>query len=194
MQTRLLGAWRQLVYLRGEVARMVNRKWWRWLSCWFSAGFWVLASYRLSRAAYLLLGEGYAAVRIVLGPLLFLVRPWLGPHEIHYRADIGPGLIVLHPALGVVVSQATVAGRNLVLTGGNCIGARGPVRHGDIVLGDDVALGANAVVLGPIRLGNNVRVGAGAVVVRDAADNAILIGVPATTVGGRVATSGEGAR
>jgi serine O-acetyltransferase len=186
--SRLHRSLEQLRFLGQEVSAQVNRRWWRWLTCWFSPGFWVVVPYRISRASYLLLGKGYVAVRIVLGPFLFLARPWLGPHDIHYRADIGPGLIVLHPSLGVVVSLATVAGRNLVLTGGNCIGARRPVRHGDIVLGDGVSLGANAVVLGPVKIGNNVRIGAGAVVVRDAADNEILVGVPAAPIGARVVT------
>ena len=83
--------------------------------------------------------------------------------------------MVLHPGLGVVVSGSTIAGENLTLTGGNCIGIRQSVNTGELVLGDGVYLGANAVVLGPVKIGNQVVIGAGAVVIHDAPDHAILV-------------------
>lgn len=49
----------------------------------------------------------------------------------------------------------------------------------EICIGDNVSLGANAVILGPIIMGNNVMIGAGAVVVKNANDGEVLIGVPA---------------
>lgn len=182
--SRIEQALAQLGHLSYEVTKTVNGRWWRWFTCWFSEVVWVLVSYRVSRALYLAMGKSYIALRVVTAPVLFLIRPWLGGCDIHYRADIGRGLTVLHPALGVVVNGATVVGRNLTLTGGNCIGGRRSVRSGDIVLGDDVTLGANAVVLGPVRLGSGVRVGAGAVVVHGAGDGQILVGVPAVPLDG----------
>ena len=97
-------------------------------------------------------------------------------------ADIGKGLKILHGGLGVVINGHTVAGKNLLLTGGNCIGGREHLEYGDLVLGDDVSLGANAIVLGPIIIGNHVRIGAGAVVIEDASDNSVLVGVPAKMI------------
>lgn len=66
------------------------------------------------------------------------------------------------------------------MTGGNCIGIRQSVKRGDLVIGDRVNLGANAVILGPVKIGDQVVIGAGAVVIHDAPDNAILVGVPAS--------------
>jgi serine O-acetyltransferase len=126
-----------------------------------------------------LFGRLHVVFKFLLSPVLFLVRPWTGAADIHYRAEIGKGLKILHPALGVVVSGMTITGRNLVLTGGNCIGGRRALRRGDVTLGDNVELGANAVILGPVRLGNNGRVGAGAVVTRDCGDDQVLVGIPA---------------
>lgn len=114
---------------------------------------------------------------------MFLVRPWVRGAEIHYRADIGRGMRILHPGLGIVVSGKAVCGENLVLTGGNCIGGRAGTQQGAIRIGDNVSLGANAVILGPITIGDNVQVGAGAVVVKDAPSNTVLVGVPAHAVG-----------
>jgi len=80
------------------------------------------------------------------------------------------------------VTQYTVAGKGLTLTGGNCIGrqAKKKALSGDyVVLGHNVTLGANASIIGPLTVGNNVFVGAGAVVVKDVEDNITVAGVPA---------------
>lgn len=50
---------------------------------------------------------------------------------------------------------------------------------GPIIIGDDVFLGQNVVVLGGIRIGNGATVAAGAVVIRDVEAGAIVGGVPA---------------
>lgn len=47
------------------------------------------------------------------------------------------------------------------------------------MLGDNVYLGANAVIIGGVKIGNNSDIGAGAVVVNDVPDNNIAVGVPA---------------
>jgi serine O-acetyltransferase len=179
MAGRISAALSQLSYLRRELAQMVNTRWWRWFTLWFNSGACVIVSYRLDRAGYLLIGGPWTVVRILLFPLFLLLRILSYAHEIHYRADVGPGLLILHPSLGVVVSGSAIVGKDLVLTGGNCIGARPGVRAGDLIIGDNVTLGANAVVLGPVRVGSNVTIGAGAVVIDDAGDNVVLGGVPA---------------
>jgi serine O-acetyltransferase len=172
----------QLRFLWAETRMVVNRRPWRWLTIWFGSGIWVNVSYRFDRFLYLLLGESYVVLRPLCMPF-FLVCAFLGGrHEIGYRADIGKGLKVLHTALGIVVSGKTVAGERLTLTGGNLIGGRRPLKHGDIVIGSGVSLGANAVVLGPVRVGSQAQIGAGAVVIRDVADGAVVVGVPAREV------------
>lgn len=89
---------------------------------------------------------------------------------------------MLHPNLGVVVSGHAVVGRNLILTGGNCIGGRPGTTQGNLIVGDDVELGANAVILGPGVIGDRVKVGAGAVLIGDAPSGATMVGVPARPV------------
>lgn len=172
----------QLTNMLYELGLMINHRWWRVFSMWFTSSPWVIISYRLERFLYLFLGRPYGLARIILLPLLFITQPWRGNCEIHYRADIGKGLKILHPSLGIVVNGNTLAGDHLTLTGGNCIGGRESLSQGDIRLGDHVSLGANAVVLGPVTIGNNVKIGAGAVVIHDASDNAVLVGVPAKSL------------
>ena len=72
----------------------------------------------------------------------------------------------------------TVIGKNCTLRHGVTIGNRQAVD--DVpVIGDHVDIGAGAKILGKIRIGNNVSIGANAVVITDVPDNHIAVGVPA---------------
>ena len=51
-----------------------------------------------------------------------------------------------------------------------------------VVIGDDVWIGANAVILPGVTIGNHCVVAAGAVVTKDVADNSIVGGVPAREI------------
>jgi serine O-acetyltransferase len=186
-------AWQQIDFLGTDIQRMVRGRWWRYLSVLFSAAFALIAFYRMNRALYLLLGSVWSGARVLLSPIVFLIRPWMAGCEIHYQAEIGRGLMVLHPEMGIVVSKHAMVGSEFTMTGGNIIGvARAGLKHGDILLGDSVLLGANAVVLGPIRLGNRVVVAAGAVAVRDMAEDLIAGGVPARPISVRPRPKGRG--
>ena len=173
---------KQLSYMVYEIGLMINRRWWHIFTIWFTSSPWIIVSYRIERFLYLLFGRPYGLLRIFFLPLLFITQPWRGNCEIHYRADIGKGLKVLHSSLGIVVSGHSTIGENLVLTGGNCIGGRESLKQGDVRLGNNISIGANAVVLGPVNIGSNVIIGAGAVVIRDAPDNVTLVGIPAKEV------------
>lgn len=54
--------------------------------------------------------------------------------------------------------------------------------NGPIVVGDDVFIGQNAVVLGGVRIGSGATVAAGAVVVHDVPEGTVVGGVPATVI------------
>lgn len=56
-------------------------------------------------------------------------------------------------------------------------------RKGDIVIGDEAWIGANATILPGVTVGRCAVVGAGAVLTRDADDYGIYAGVPARKVG-----------
>ncbi|AND17503.1 serine O-acetyltransferase EpsC [Rathayibacter tritici] len=99
--------------------------------------------------------------------------------EIHPGATIGRRLFIDH-GMGVVIGETARIGEDCMLYHGVTLGgksARRERRHP--TLGDRVVVGAGAVVLGPVMLGSDVSVGANAVVVKDAPDGAILVGIPA---------------
>lgn len=88
-------------------------------------------------------------------------------------AELGPGLVILH-SFGIVINSEVRAGRNLTLEHGVTIGAE---KNRSPLLGDDVFVGAGAVIIGGIRVGNRVKIGANAVVTRDIPDGATAVGV-----------------
>lgn len=103
--------------------------------------------------------------------------------DIHYKADIKGGLIVLHPSVGCVISRYCIIGNNLTLTGGNVIGVKQRCKPGSFVIGDDCTLGANATIVGPLILGNKIVIGSSACVVGSyLIESTILAGVPAKVV------------
>ncbi|MCX7995066.1 MAG: serine O-acetyltransferase [candidate division WOR-3 bacterium] len=98
--------------------------------------------------------------------------------EIHPGAKIGRRFFIDHGA-GIVIGETTEIGDDVLMYQGVTLGGTSlekKKRHPTI--GNNVEIGAGAIVLGPIRIGNNVRIAAGSVVVKDVPDNATVIGVP----------------
>ena len=134
--------------------------------------------YRIERGLYLTLKGAYPYIRVLLYPLFCLVQAY-SHLDINYHADIGHGLVILHNSMGITINGGAIIGKNLTLTGGNLIGGNRPFQRGDFTIGDNVNLGANAVIIGPVHIGNKVKVGASACVVKDVPNGATAVGVPA---------------
>ncbi len=66
-----------------------------------------------------------------------------------------------------------------VLIGKNCMIAGQVGFAGSSIIGDNVSIGGQAGVSGHLKIGNNVKIGGGSGVVKDIADNAIVMGYPA---------------
>lgn len=172
---------RQLRYFITDYKRASGKHWFRMLYMWIGGGIIGILFYRIERGMYLTLRGAYPYIRVLFYPLLCLVQAY-SHFEINYRADIGPGLLVLHNSMGVTINGGAIIGKNLTLTGGNVIGGNKAFNRGDFVIEDGVFLGANAVIIGPVRIGNNVKVGASACVVKDVPDGATAVGVPAKII------------
>lgn len=57
-----------------------------------------------------------------------------------------------------------------------------PSGGGEIIIGNNVFIGFNSMILKNVRIGNNVIIGAGSVVTKDIPDNAIAAGNPAKVI------------
>ena len=89
---------------------------------------------------------------------------------------IGPGLELPH-CLPIVVHYNAKIGKNCTLHQFVTIG--GDSRGKAPVIGDNCFIGSGAVIIGDIKIGKNVTIGANAVVTKDVPDNATVGGVPA---------------
>jgi serine O-acetyltransferase len=111
--------------------------------------------------------------------LLSQFARWATGIEIHPGAVIGRRVFIDH-GMGVVIGQTSVVGDDCILFQGSTLGGRSMTRgKRHPTLGNRVMIGAGARVLGPITLGDDVQVGANAVVVHDVPDGGIAIGIPA---------------
>lgn len=102
--------------------------------------------------------------------------------EIHPGAKIGKGLFIDH-GMGVVIGETAEIGDNCLLYQGVTLGGTGKEkgkRHP--TLGNNVMVGAGAKVLGPFIVGDNVKIAANAVVLEAIPPNCTAVGVPARIV------------
>jgi serine O-acetyltransferase len=110
------------------------------------------------------------------------VTRWLTGIEIHPGATIGPGFFIDH-GMGVVIGETAEVGADVTLYHGVTLGGTSldkGKRHP--TLGNRVVVGAGAKVLGNITIGEDSRIGANAVVVKSVPANSVVVGVPGQIV------------
>ncbi len=102
--------------------------------------------------------------------------------SIPYGTRVESGLYIGHYG-GIVVNADSIIGKNCNLMHGVTIGqANRGERRGSPIIGDNVFIGAGAVLIGKIKVGNNVAIGTSAVVTTDIPDNAVVVGIPAKVI------------
>ena len=109
--------------------------------------------------------------------LLWLFNQYLTGVDITPSTEIGKSCYIGHP-VGTIISGKL--GKNVMMFGGPCIGGgmgRGDVGAGEglPVIGDNVVVALRAMIFGPIRIGNNVTIGAGAIVIKDVKDDVSVV-------------------
>jgi len=103
--------------------------------------------------------------------------------EIHPGAVIGRRFFIDH-GMGVVIGETTEIGDDVLLYQGVVLGGTSTEkkkRHPTI--GNNVVIGAGAIVLGAIKVGDNSKIGAGSVVIKDVPPHSTVVGVPGRVVG-----------
>ncbi|MBN2765661.1 MAG: serine acetyltransferase [Paludibacteraceae bacterium] len=87
------------------------------------------------------------------------------------------GLCIVHHGT-IVVSNLARVGKNCRIHPSTCIGEY----NGAPVIGNNVYIGPGAKIFGQIHIGNNVAIGANAVVNKDIPDNVTIGGIPAKII------------
>ena len=100
--------------------------------------------------------------------------------EISPYAKIGKGFRIFHSS-GIVIGHNCQIGDNCTILQNVTMGQNGKVKNERSMpkIGNNVSVYAGACLLGPIEIGNNVDIGANAVVTKDFGSNLVIAGVPA---------------
>ena len=138
-------------------------------------GVHAILSYRI---AHLLHIHGYKFI----AKLISQISRFFTGIEIHPACFIGKRLLIDHGS-GVVIGETAMIGDDCTIFHGVTLGGRENQkgkRHPTLYNG--VFVGAGAKILGNIEIGNNAKIGANAVVLCDIPDGATAVGVPARVV------------
>ena len=118
----------------------------------------------------------------LLGRCLSHLGRFITGVEIHPGAKIGRRFFLDH-GMGVVIGETSEIGDDVLMYQGVVLGGTSLLkkkRHPTI--GNNVVIGAAAIVLGPVTVGDGARIGANSVVVNSVPDGATVVGIPARSV------------
>ena len=94
-----------------------------------------------------------------------------------YMLKVGKNFSVGYGGIGIVIHDKAIIGNNVHIDQNVTIGGTSK-KILVPVIGNDIYIGAGAIILGPIRIGNNVVIGANAVIVKDIPDGSLVVGIP----------------
>jgi serine O-acetyltransferase len=99
--------------------------------------------------------------------------------EIHPGAQIGKRLVIDH-GVGVVIGETAIIGDDVLIYHGVTLGGKtlDPVKRHPTV-GNNVIIGAGAKLIGNITIGDNCAIGSNAVVTKDMPNGTVAVGVNA---------------
>lgn len=145
---------------------------------WGAQGFWALLIYRFGRWRY---GVRPALLRKAFSffyKFLYKLVQVLTGIELPCEVQIGRNFVIDHFG-GIVISGYAKFGDNCRIRNGVVVGLGRVDEPSAPNIGNNVDIGSGAKLLGAITIGDNVLVGANAVVLCDVPPNSIAVGVPA---------------
>jgi serine O-acetyltransferase len=145
---------------------------------WAAQGFWAILVYRFGRWRYGVRPAWLRKAFSLAYKVLFKLVQIVTGIELPCEARVGRNFVIDHFG-GIIISGYARFGDNCRIRNGVVVG----LKHADEpcapVIGDNVDIGAGAKLLGAITIGNDVLIGANAVVLVDVPDHSIAVGNPA---------------
>lgn len=153
----------------------------------FTQGFWAILQYRVANSVYKM------KIPLIKQILQFFCMLWQKGIEITTgisipaSVQIGPSFYIGHFG-GIILNANTRIGNNCNISQGVTIGVSGlDEKRGVPVIGDEVYIGANAVLAGKINIGDNALIGACSLVNTNVESNSVMLGVPAIKISNKSA-------
>jgi serine O-acetyltransferase len=144
----------------------------------FRQGLWVMAVYRFGRWRYAIRWRWLRMPFSLLYKVLNAFSEILTGIELPCEVTLGRRFRIDHFG-GIIISGDAVFGDDCVIRNGVTVGLKDTGHRGAPILGNRVDIGAGAKILGPIHIGDNVSIGANAVVLSSVPCHSIAVGIPA---------------
>ena len=119
-----------------------------------------------------------------LAKIVWLIKRIIFACDIGIGAKIEKGVKFYHNGLGCVIHPRSIIGENTSVYQNVTLGGNGKSKelNGAPRIGKSCFIGAGSVLVGPIVIGNNVTIGANSVVLEDVPENVVVAGNPATII------------
>lgn len=150
-----------------------------WVKLFFVVDFWPVLLLRLDEYS-LHLPPGLSRCLKLINLFFRPLAQGLSGTRIFSGANIGGGLL-LHTSPGVAITSMATIGENCTLfSGASVMHKANDKGEGGPIIGNNVRLMSGCKIVGSVVIGDNVFVGANAVVLQDIPANSIAVGIPAT--------------
>ena len=123
------------------------------------------------------------ALYVIGSPIWLIYRfifRWVLGIDVPEKVKIGRRFVVCH-GIGLIIHPGTKIGHDVKLHQNTTIGSAASGGNPPVI-GNNVVIGANCVVIGEIKVGDNSVIGAGSVVVKDVPPYSVVVGNPAKVI------------
>jgi serine O-acetyltransferase len=148
---------------------------------WTCQGFWVMLVYRFGRWRYTIRNAAIRKPLSLIYKVLFKVVQVITGVELPCEVPVGRNFRIDHFG-EIIISGFASFGNDCIIRNGVTVGLKRTDTPVAPKIGDNVDIGSGAKVLVGITIGNNVCIGANAVVISDVPDNSLAVGNPARII------------
>ena len=148
---------------------------------WSQQGFWAMVVYRYGRWRYGIRNPLLRKPFSLLYRVLYKMAQILTGIELPCEVPVGRNFRIDHFG-GIVISGYASFGDDCIVRNGVTVGLKNIEEKAAPKIGNHVNIGAGAKLLGNITIGDNVDVGANAVVIASVPANSIAVGIPARII------------